>query len=803
MALTFQSGGQVVLYIDGQARATGTAPTFSFGTNDPLRFGVMTDGFWTPYNGLLYGVQIFNRALSAAEVGAVYNSTAVPPAANLVDWWTGDGISLTTAPDLAGTNAGALSGGVTYAPGEVGNAFSFNGATNRTNYVNIPDAPSLDGTTGTWGFWMKSTQTNSFVGLVGKHDAASSVNGITMQMDQGRPRVEVKSGNQTLLLNPSTPLLDDGQWHYVALTFQSGGQTVLYIDGQAGATGTAPVFSFNATPLRFGTMVDTFWTPYSGLLDEVQIYNRALSAAEIQAIFAADGAGQVKGVRVVDPPVQATGGFTLSTVAGVNTGVQTVATFTDPGGAETLNDYSATINWGDNSPSSSGTISGPSNGVFTVQASHLYTLAGSHAITVTVQHDGAVSATATSTAQVSPAATSVIVVSGFPAFTTSGAVNTFTVTARDAFGNVTPAFRDTLTFTSSDPLAELPDDYTFTAADNGTHTFGGVLKTVGTQSITATDTTKPDLTSTQANLLVNPRSFAVTGFPSEVAGGDVDAFQVVALDYAGNVATGYTGTVHFTSTDPKAALPGDYTFTAGDAGVHTFSAALLTAGTQSITVIDPLTPNQSRGTESNIQVDPAAASSLVVSGFPSDTQAGVPHSFTVTAYDPYGNVATGYNGTVTFSSNDPQADLPADYTFDPAADAGVHTFTATLKTAGTRSITVTDDANGLQGSQDGIRVTPGVAVGFQIEILGDPVAGTPVYMFVTAVDAYGNTGAIYTGTVHVSSDDFAGFDYTFLVSEHGSHVFQVTFQTPGNHFVRVEDKLDPTIFGEQDNIPVA
>jgi hypothetical protein len=804
MALSFQSGGTAILYVDGHVETSGTAPTFSFGTNDPLRFGVMTDGFWTPFNGQLDGVQIFKQVLSPADVQAVANALPVgtiAPPPGLVNWWTGDGNNRTTAPDIAGSSPGTLNGGVTNVSGQVGNAFSFNGT--NSSFVNIPDAPSLDTTTGTWNFWMKTTQANTFVGIVGKHDAASSNNGITMQMDSGHARVEVKSANQTLLLTGSRTL-NDGNWHNMALSFQSGGTVVLYVDGNVETSGTAPTFSFNASPLRFGRMLDGFWTAYNGLLDEVQIYNRVLSGAEIQSIVNAGSAGLAKGIRVNDPAVLPTGGFNLTAVAGVSTGTQTVATFTDPAGAEALVDYSATINWGDNTTPSAATITlNSGTGVFTVQGSHLYTLAGTRPVTVTLQHDTALAAAAISTAQVSPAATSVLVVSGFPTPTTSGAVGAFTVVAKDAFGNTTPNYRGTVTFSSSDPLAELPDNYPFNAADNGTHAFGGVLKSVGTQSITANDAAQPSVTGTQANILVNPRSFTVTDFPTEVTAGDEHAFTVTARDYAGNPAPGYRGTVHFTSSDTHAILPADYTFTADDAGTQTFTATLVTAGIQSITVADTVTPAQSRGTQSGIQVDPAAVSNFVLSGFPSSTVAGDAHDLTVTAKDAYGNIVTAYDGTVDLSSNDPQADfVPNHYTFDPASDAGTHTFSVTLKTAGTRSITVADSANGVQATQDGIHVTPAGAVGFQVIVLGNPVAGTPVDVFVTAVDAYGNTGAIYTGTVHITSDAFAGLDYTFQASEHGSHVFSVIFTTPGRHFFRVEDSIDPTIFGEQDDIPV-
>ena len=91
-----------------------------------------------------------------------------------------------------------------------------------------------------------------------------------------------------------------------------------------------------------------------------------------------------------------------------------------------------------------------------------------------------------------------------------------------------------------------------------------------------------------------------------------------------------------------------------------------------------------------------------MTGFPATT-AGVAQSFTVTVRDAFGNSITGYTGTVTFSSSDVQAGLPASYTFT-AADAGVHTFTATLKTAGTQSITVKDAATSThRGQPDGHR----------------------------------------------------------------------------------------------------
>jgi len=222
----------------------------------------------------------------------------------------------------------------------------------------------------------------------------------------------------------------------------------------------------------------------------------------------------------------------------------------------------------------------------------------------------------------------------------------------------------------------------------------------------------PDVAVANANsndvsVLLNDgiwHSFQVSGFPSPTTAGDAHAITVTALDTAGNVLTGYTGTVHFSSSDPQAALPTtDYTFTAGDNGTHTFNITLKTAGTWSLTVADTATPGFIGG-QTGIVVNPAAMSSLVVAGFPSTSTWGDAGYFSVTAYDAYGNQAT--SGTIHFTSSDGSATLPADYTFT-AYDYGTAYFGATLATVGTQSITVTDKANSsVTGTQGDIRVLP-------------------------------------------------------------------------------------------------
>src|SRR5205823_4132957 len=134
--------------------------------------------------------------------------------------------------------------------------------------------------------------------------------------------------------------------------------------------------------------------------------------------------------------------------------------------------------------------------------------------------------------------------------------------------------------------------------------------------------------------------FAVSA-PSSATAGVALSYTVTALDAFNNTADGYAGTVHFTSTDGNSILHANTTLSNG---VGSFSATLRTAGSQTLTATDTVTSSIA-GTSGSISVSAAAASTLVVNGFPSPTTAGVAGTFTVTAKDPFGNTATSYLGT--------------------------------------------------------------------------------------------------------------------------------------------------------------
>jgi hypothetical protein len=307
---------------------------------------------------------------------------------------------------------------------------------------------------------------------------------------------------------------------------------------------------------------------------------------------------------------------------------------------------------------------------------------------------------------VSPASASTFLV-GYPSATTAGVPQSFLVTAYDAYGNVATGYTGTVHFTSNETHAVLPADYTFTSSDAGKRSFDATLKTSGTWAIRARDTAHSTVTGVKTGITVSPASLSrfALNFPTATTAGQAQSFVVTGYDAYGNIATGYTGTVQFTSSDSHAVLPSPYPFVPADAGQHTFSATLKTTGTWSVRVSDSAHPSLT-GLETGIVVSPAVASKVVVSGYPKATTVGTSNSFTVTLYDAYGNVATGYTGTIQLSSDDPAITIaPTEWTFG-ASDAGTHTFTAKFGTQGTHSLKATDTKSpALNGSETGIVVS--------------------------------------------------------------------------------------------------
>jgi hypothetical protein len=274
-----------------------------------------------------------------------------------------------------------------------------------------------------------------------------------------------------------------------------------------------------------------------------------------------------------------------------------------------------------------------------------------------------------------------------PAAAKVGSAIAFTVTALDEANNPTANYAGTVHFFNTDGAALLPADATLT---NGTGVFSATFSAPGIHTIAAADTVSAGIFGTSSLIAVTTTAtqLAVSA-PAAVTAGAPFIVTVMALDAGGHTATDYSGTVQLTSTDNQAMLPASAPLVNG---VGTFLVTLKTVAADRWTIkAQDIALASVGGTSAAITVHAAPANYFSVTA-PANATTGNATDITVTAYDPYGNVATGYTGTVKLTSTDPAALNLGTYTFisGTGQDNGVHTFSVMLKTAGSQTITASD-----------------------------------------------------------------------------------------------------------------
>ena len=225
--------------------------------------------------------------------------TCAPPPPNMVSWWPGDG----NANDIVGGNNGTLHNGATFAPGMVDQAFSFDGI---NDYVQASDTGLPFGSAPrTLDFWMKPMFNAREPVIYGAYQANNAFYVIVI----GAHACIGQYGGGDVCGSTN---VTDGSWHQVALTYDGGSSAVLYVDG-ALETSASKVYNTTQTGTLYigATLVEYF----HGLVDEVEIFNRALSQAEIQSIVNAGSAGKCKGTPTPSPTPTVTATATATPTA--------------------------------------------------------------------------------------------------------------------------------------------------------------------------------------------------------------------------------------------------------------------------------------------------------------------------------------------------------------------------------------------------------------------------------------------------------------------------------------------------------
>ncbi len=205
--------------------------------------------------------------------------TCLPAPSDIVSWWDAD--AGPGAADLLGQNSGTLINGATTAAGIVGDAFFFDGV---DDFIRVPN---LDMQTLTFEAWIKREQISAIPLdriLVSENDGGWAV----LFSDSNRIWF-----SKTAISNveSTTPILDT-DFHHIAVTFD-GATACFYLDGEPdGCRSYSVTFDSLGGQYTIGSRGAAEF--FKGRMDEVSIYDRALIAPEIQAIFAAGSAGKCK-----------------------------------------------------------------------------------------------------------------------------------------------------------------------------------------------------------------------------------------------------------------------------------------------------------------------------------------------------------------------------------------------------------------------------------------------------------------------------------------------------------------------------
>ena len=218
------------------------------------------------------------------------------PPSGLISWWAGNSNAL----DNLTVNHGALSNGATFATGMVKGAFSFDGV---NDYFIAPDSPSLRPTSFTLDAWVNFSNAPVFGRrtVIAKPVGGGAINSYALWLEGGTLRGAIGANGalglqRSSLVSNYTPAT--GVWLHVAYTFdQATTNHALYVNGvlQKSATTSLPAPSYDTHPFLAGTAPNAGGALsdfFAGQIDEVEIFDRALDADELQLLYCAGHAGK-------------------------------------------------------------------------------------------------------------------------------------------------------------------------------------------------------------------------------------------------------------------------------------------------------------------------------------------------------------------------------------------------------------------------------------------------------------------------------------------------------------------------------
>ncbi len=262
-------GSNSSIWLDGETKSLTSNTLDADLTLDLI--GVRKDQNY--FNGIIDGIAVFNRALSADEIYKLY---LAPDSV-----WYFDENSGSTAFDNGNDNDGTLTNMDTancWIDGRIGKALEFDGS---NDYVTLSDDITLSLSGSSISCWIKidDDDDNCIFG-----NSTNSYCGYIRRTDDGR--IVIECDNNNMYLSSAQHQLEDYNWHHLVVVFD-GSNSSIWLDGEV-LTLTNSTLDTDLTLDLIGVRKDQDY--FSGTIDEIVVYKRALDSAAIAQLYY-DGGG--------------------------------------------------------------------------------------------------------------------------------------------------------------------------------------------------------------------------------------------------------------------------------------------------------------------------------------------------------------------------------------------------------------------------------------------------------------------------------------------------------------------------------
>jgi hypothetical protein len=202
------------------------------------------------------------------------------PISGLVSWWKFDESSGTTCADSAGSNTGTTTNSPSFVSGHRGNAISLDG----TQCVRCGTDASLSLQNFTLSVWVKHT-TATYAYFAGNHDWGNDRRGYGISDGAGRIFVEIAHDTSRAYAWTDSPSINDGTWHMATGTYD-GNCLWAFTDGTLTKSNACGAFTLTFQyPFTMGKNPANENYFFTGQIDDVMVFNRALSPAEVEQLY--------------------------------------------------------------------------------------------------------------------------------------------------------------------------------------------------------------------------------------------------------------------------------------------------------------------------------------------------------------------------------------------------------------------------------------------------------------------------------------------------------------------------------------